>query len=441
MNEFIEYALKTGAGLALFFASYWFLLRRDTFFRLNRCYLLSALAVSFLLAAVDFSPWTARLFPFLSAVPERMSLGPGIPLSPPSWNLQDLAAVLYLAGAAFLLIRLLACLVRLMLLIRRAGVRRQGGARLVISEGVDAPFSFFRFVFLSPAHLEDRNCRRIIAHELVHARQLHSLDLLLVELAIALQWFNPIVWAYRRALKETHEFLADEEVLAMGFSRAGYQMLIYEQLLGASLFEFANNFNDSQIKRRLEMMTKAKSMGHGKLKVLAGLPLMFLLAVAFGAAGDPGPTAADDAYFVPASGVQQPQEKEKQNQALEKKEKKEMLVKKGDGEAALAKEELLKRRSEIDAKLADKSLSAKDREMLLKKKDKIEAELNANGGNGKAAAPPPKTEDLLKMRSEIDAKLGDSSLSEKDREMLLKKKQTIETLLQQQKKQKSPPPQ
>jgi hypothetical protein len=218
--------------------------------------------------------------------------------------------------------------------------------------------------------LSEANYRRILAHESIHIHQLHSLDLILVELVSIFQWFNPFVWSYRKALKETHEFLADDGVIAQGFSTAKYQRLIFEQLVGVNLFEFANNFNDSKIKRRLEMMTKAKSPYLGKLKVVACLPVLFLLVVAFTSPAYDAQATSDDAAFTQSS---QAKPVDKSQEAKDKKKKE--IEKKN---AALKKEyeakakELSATLKKVNTKLADTTLPQSERDMLLKKKKEIE---------------------------------------------------------------------
>ena len=87
----------------------------------------------------------------------------------------------------------------------------------------------------------------IIEHEYVHIKQYHTFDILLLELILILQWFNPFVWPYKGSLKEIHEYLADDGVIAQGYDPAGYQMLILEQSVGVKLFGYSNSFNHSQI--------------------------------------------------------------------------------------------------------------------------------------------------------------------------------------------------
>jgi len=119
---------------------------------------------------------------------------------------------------------------------------------------------------------------------------------LLMELVIVLQWFNPFVWPYKKSLQETHEYLADHGVIAQGFSAVMYKRLVFEQHVGAQLFEFANNFKQSQIKRRLNMMSKIKSRNAAKLKMLFILPMASLLVLAF---AEPKPAGTLDHAVAP----------------------------------------------------------------------------------------------------------------------------------------------
>ena len=144
-----------------------------------------------------------------------------------------------------------------------------------------APFSFFNIIFVNKSNTSDDDFRNIISHEMIHIRQYHSIDLIIMELLSIFQWFNPFVWPYKKSLKETHEYLADNAVIAQGCNAAKYQLLIFEQHVGVKLFEFENNFNHSQIKRRITMITKRKSKRWAKFKVLLILPVFSLLVLAF----------------------------------------------------------------------------------------------------------------------------------------------------------------
>jgi len=372
MNEFTLYLLESGVSLALLFAIYWLFLRRETFFKFNRAFLLGSMVLSLTLPLLDFSAQVHRLIPSWRITGrtggiEETGVGGGV--STIGWG--DVLWTVYLLGVGLLSIIFLYQLGRLFLLAKRCELHRRNGFYLLVSDSITTPFSFFKLVFLNHKYLSDLNYRRIITHEVVHINQLHSLDLLVVELLIIFQWFNPFVWSYKNALKETHEFLADDGVLAQGFSTAKYQLLIYEQLMGVKLFELANNFNDSTIKRRLEMMTKAKSHYLAKLKVLACLPVLLGLVLAFTPPVQDvqaSPVIADDDPVSVSPQSTKEQEKKKQKQQKEMELKKQVMAKEKMKELEMAMKQ-------VDMKLADKSLAAKDRQMLEKKKQKIETSL------------------------------------------------------------------
>jgi hypothetical protein len=176
-------------------------------------------------------------------------------------------------------------------MIKKYGYQKCGKLKLVYIEEDTAPFSFFNYFFLNKSHISQHDLLRIIDHELVHINQHHTIDLIVIELLMIVQWFNPFVRPYKKSLKETHEYLADNQVIAQGCSRAKYQLLIFEQHVGMNLFEFVNNFNHSLIKRRITMMTKGKSKSWAKSKFLLLVPVICFLVLAF---ANPKPATSTD---------------------------------------------------------------------------------------------------------------------------------------------------
>jgi len=197
------------------------------------------------------------------------------------FGFSEILLLIYLLGVAFFLIRFIYKLFQLFLLIRKSSYHIYDGVKIVVTEEEMSPFSFFNYFFINEADIKNPDFDRIMAHELAHIRQYHSIDLILLELFTTFQWFNPFVWPYKESLKETHEYLADHAVIAQGCSKTKYQLLIFEQLVGLNLFEFTNNFNQSLIKRKITMMAKIQSKGRAKFKVLLVLPVIALLVLAF----------------------------------------------------------------------------------------------------------------------------------------------------------------
>jgi len=404
MNAALAYLLEAGLGLALFFVVFKLLLQKETFFFWNRVYLLAALPLSFLLPALHLHS------PFLTAPVPVDPAGPLL-MSPTSssngWN--EILLAVYFGGVLACLVRFGAHLVRLAVIVRRCRVHKIGGLKVVHVDEDFAPFSFLGYVFLNEAALGRDVVRRILAHELVHVRQLHSLDVLLMELVVAVQWFNPFVWPYKKSLQETHEYLADAGVIAQGFSPAGYRLLLFEQHVGAQLFEFANNFKQSQIKRRILMMSKTHSGGAAKLKLLLVIPLAALLALAF---ADPRPArSAQQAGGTAAT--EKVVKKQKIEQAVQElaalKEKEAMLRTK------LAETTDAELKNQIKAKLTD----------VLAKEEEIHAFLAANG----ALPPPPSPEQEMQKLAEKEAKLRHMLESETDAAKKTELKKTLEIVL------------
>jgi TonB family protein len=120
----------------------------------------------------------------------------------------------------------------------------------------------------------------MLAHELEHVRQGHSFDVIILELLTAFQWFNPFMWMLRRAIRENHEYLADQAVLNSGVSRGEYKKLLINQFVGGQLI-IANNFNYSIIKNRIKMMSKIKSSKLATTKAIFGVLVAVALFVAF----------------------------------------------------------------------------------------------------------------------------------------------------------------
>jgi len=288
MMPFLAFILEAGCSLALFYAVYRIFLRRETYFHLNRLFLVSGLILSFLIPAFPVASPFKTLAAATVIDPAASPLSPAPAFSPAIW-----LEVVYLAGVLLFLLRLGGHLAKLGLVVRRRGVRRFHGLKIVAVEQEFSPFSFLRLVFVNQGSAGASNLRRILAHERVHIAQFHSLDVLLMEIVLSLQWFNPFVWPYKKALQETHEYLADAGVIAQGFSSVNYRRLMFEQHVGARLFEFGNDFKQSQIKRRISMLSKIPSSRAARLKLLLALPLTLALVLAFAepraVAGPSGP--------------------------------------------------------------------------------------------------------------------------------------------------------
>ena len=277
MNSILQYLLESSLCLVVFYVVYWIFLKKDTHFLLNRIYLILSLIISQLIPFFKTtSPWrTTHLTeapPVFNSIPVTQAT---------SWGREETLITIYVIGLLLFLIRFFSHMFKLYHIVKKHPINKTIGEKIVLIKQDCPPFSFFSYIFANKANFNKQDLRQILAHEQVHIRQYHSLDILLIEIVTILQWFNPFVWPYKSSLKEIHEYLADEGVIAQGFNASRYQVLLFEQHIGAKMFEFANTFKKSQIKRRLTMMRKIKSKSGAKMKYLLVLPLTLLLVLAF----------------------------------------------------------------------------------------------------------------------------------------------------------------
>ena len=114
---------------------------------------------------------------------------------------------------------------------------------------------------------------QIIAHERMHAFQLHSLDLILIEVLVILFWFNPFIYWYRKSIREIHEYLADQAVVENGHDQIDYQKLLLSQISDNRFIGLTSRFSYSLSKNRLKMLSMIKSKNTAKIKIALAIPL------------------------------------------------------------------------------------------------------------------------------------------------------------------------
>ncbi|WP_128545674.1 M56 family metallopeptidase [Larkinella soli] len=273
MTAWLDYLLKANLFLALFYACYWLWLRRHTFFRLNRAYLLGSVGLSLALPLVELPVQTAEVLPLPVGVITLPAVGAVAPAAAgPDWE----TAAYYLYGliAAVLLFRLLLQLTGIGRQIRRSERQAMPGYTLVLPTDERVPtFSFLRYLVLSRQDAQTANAP-IIAHELVHIRQWHSLDVLLLELIQVVFWLNPVLLAYKRSLRQVHEFLAD----AQAEDKQQYAAFLIDYAFGVQPGGLTNNFFKSALlKERIRMLHRRTTSRWALGKYVLVLPMLLSL--------------------------------------------------------------------------------------------------------------------------------------------------------------------
>jgi hypothetical protein len=153
--------------------------------------------------------------------------------------------------------------------------QKKQGFTIIYLKKRSIPFSFFNLIFIGKQDIEENT--QIIEHEKIHAKQIHTIDLLIAELLVAAMWFNPFIWMYKRELQQVHEFLADEGVLNSGVDQLEYQTLLVNHAAEGRLVAVSSNFSYSLIKKRIKMMSKKKTHGKAGVKLLLVVPVLLVL--------------------------------------------------------------------------------------------------------------------------------------------------------------------
>ena len=281
-----EFIIKSALTLALLYSLFYFILRKETFHRFNRCCLLFTLMASLLLPMVHISTsHPTAVNQAVMASTEYVTTLPTIVVTAETkaplltWN--DVLAGVYWTGLCIMLLYLILQLVQTYLLIK-GGLRHTDkyGNTVILKEDIKSPFSIFHYIVMSVEDYENHR-RNILTHEQEHIRMYHSYDLLLLQVVKVLQWFNPFVWFLENDLKALHEYQADEAVINQGIDAKQYQQLLVVKAVGNRLQPFANNLRRGSLKRRIIMMYQKKSNRWMMLKALFILPVTCFAIYAF----------------------------------------------------------------------------------------------------------------------------------------------------------------
>jgi hypothetical protein len=283
MNDFLIYSIKSIIALALFSLAYRISLISEGNFAIRRLYLLSSVILAMLLPFFEFKlPLGNYSLPGV-VLDEIIVYSNGIRLikETSSFPMTYYLQILYFSIAGFLILRVI--INTILIIIKTSRNEREPvneEVKLFILKDKNISYSFFRNIFIGQTADKEEH-ERILAHEKVHALQLHSIDVLCIEILTCLFWFNPMLWWFRNEIKNVHEYLADKGALENGFNRKAYQITLLEHLIGSASISITNNFNYSLIKNRIAMMNKEKNGRKNIWKVFLLVPVSMVIALAF----------------------------------------------------------------------------------------------------------------------------------------------------------------
>ena len=278
--------LKTAFYLVAFYAVYALFLSRDTLYGRNRVFILVSLILSIILPLITLQtarpvniPFFGKVFSevFVTGNQAAQEAGNYVQSAGTGWH--QIVRIVYLAGVILFSLKLVFDLLDLVFLILR---HKKDYNNIVTFSGLNtAGFSAMGHVFIN-SRLSPEEAKEIIRHETNHIERHHFTDIIFIELIKTLQWFNPVIYMFNRSMRAVHEYQADECCIRSGITVINYQRILLNQLFRSNLFTLTNSFsNPTLIKKRMIMMTKKRSGSLANLKLIAILPVLAVLMLAF----------------------------------------------------------------------------------------------------------------------------------------------------------------
>ena len=278
----LPYIIKSALVLAMLYVCIMPLLEKETFHRLNRIIILGCLILSFIVPFIHFTGGTNPTVNMLRQavqLPEIMIDGNGSEQS--ILNLADIMVCIYIIGVVAIFTMTVVQTASLILRLRKCEqIADNRGNTIVLTDYTISPFCFFHYIVMSRDDYAN-NRGFILTHEQEHIRLRHYIDLIILQVATIIQWFNPFVWLIGKNLKAIHEFEVDEAVLNKGIDATQYQQFLVIKAVGNRLQPFANNLNKESLKRRIIMMNQKRSNRWMMLKALLVIPVATLAVSVF----------------------------------------------------------------------------------------------------------------------------------------------------------------
>jgi hypothetical protein len=237
----ILYLLQVNLYLIAFYAFYRLLLSKETFFGLNRGYFIASTLLSFGIPVLQsdwLKEWLApqqvqevaqqlnfQTYEFIYAAPavEAISMG-------------EILSWIYFTVLGILVIRLTYRLIKAYRWIKNPQNSLQA-------------CSFLNYIAVDE-DLEGREA--IMVHEQIHVHQGHSADVLFFELNAIINWFNPVVYGYKKEIRKVHEYIADAAASETVSEKSAYAMLLFQENFGVKAHDLTNSFfNQSILKQRM----------------------------------------------------------------------------------------------------------------------------------------------------------------------------------------------
>lgn len=275
----MEYVWKSAAIIGMFYAVYKLFLEKETFFHGIRIYFVTGILLASALPLVTIPRYVE-----VDALWVPVSSGPAVDSATPlaeTGNYLYWLVLVYFTGLSFFAGRFLLQLGSLLWFLHRQPGKREGNYVMIPTSKKLSPFSFFRYIVYPVKGFTPSELKQILLHEQTHAAEYHSLDILLGQMLIIFNWFNPLAWLYQREMQKNLEFIADARAEVSVPHRSQYQHLLLKTVATDQRLSLTSNFYNSLIKKRILMLQKNKSSNRMYLKFILIVPLLIAFLFTF----------------------------------------------------------------------------------------------------------------------------------------------------------------
>ncbi|MCZ4222242.1 M56 family metallopeptidase [Pedobacter rhodius] len=266
MMNWLYYLLEANLYLILFYGFYRLLLHKETFYALNRYYLIVSSLIAFLIPFFQLGFLSKDIIIIEQPVYQQIQVEKSL------LNTENMLLLLYLLVALMFISKIIWGFRHIFKLLKKPNKTVENGITIIELANTKTAFSFFNMLFIDP-DLPQKNT--ILKHEMAHIHQKHSIDILLFEIIRSLSWFNPITHLLKNDIKLLHEYLADEETTRKGIEKYDYAIFLIQNTYAGQTVQLTNQiFNSSILKRRISMLNQKKSAKWARLRLLLVLPVV-----------------------------------------------------------------------------------------------------------------------------------------------------------------------
>ncbi len=279
----IVYLIKSTTCLAIFFLFYKLFLEKENMHIFKRFYLLGILVASFCIPLITFTNYVSVVpMQELAMLDQNMTIATNDSTGIVTNYLPMILWTVYSFGVILFVLKFALNIYKILVKIYKNPHHKTKSFINVLLEDLATPHTFFSYIFLDKYKFEAKKIpQEVIIHEQTHAKQKHSLDVLLIELILIVFWFNPIFYLVKHAIKLNHEFLADQAVLNRGTNTSVYQKILLNFSSTDYHPKLTNAINYSFIKKRFTIMKTQTSKKTSWLRSLILLPLLTVLIYGF----------------------------------------------------------------------------------------------------------------------------------------------------------------